>query len=765
MSLAASSVKKLRTQPLYNCNYNNHSYREAALSKIKKSLWKWRGLVAAPLSWGLIALLRYSGALQGLELAAFDTLMRMRLPQSPDPRIAIVGIDEEDIRRLNTDRFDDRIYAQLLEKLLAMNPRAIGLDIYRDVPREPGNAELTEIFNNYDQIIGIEKVLGEESWQKVAANPVLEAKNQIGANDVIPDHDGRIRRVFINLRSEGKTIPSLGTYLAILYLQAEGIETVDWEQEFPPFKSNDGGYVRAKDGGYQIILNYRGPSRQFEIVSLRDILEDRVDATWGSDRLILIGNVSESSNDLKYVPYTTNANTRMAGVEIHANLTSQIISTILDDYRVIKSWSEFHEWLWIGSWGLLGTVLVWCQREFLLRDVRSLLLILPTPALILISWWAFSLGYWIPLVPSLGALWFGQLAVIFYTAYKSNQIRSTFGRYLDPRVVTDLIENPDALKIGGEKQQITILVSDLRGFTATAEVSTPEKVIDVINYYFGEMATIISEYEGMIDEFLGDGILVLFGVPISQPDDAERAVACAVAMQTRLTQVNQALSQKYPGFSPLQMGIGINTGEVIVGNIGSEKRTKYGVVGNTINLTYRIESCTIGGQIYISEMTRQQVEKCGSKIEIYQSISKHFKGAKKPQTIYDVRSIKGNYNLSLDTTAEVFYPLEEPKVITYQILQGKDIDDHQFKATLEALSVNRAKIHGELAENQELPPALTNIMFSFCDRELGDSQQYIYAKILAEDRETQRLEIAFTSIPSEIKNNLDKLYQQLATNG
>jgi adenylate cyclase len=160
--------------------------------------------------------------------------------------------------------------------------------------------------------------------------------------------------------------------------------------------------------------------------------------------------------------------------------------------------------------------------------------------------------------------------------------------------------------MGGERRRITMLTSDIRGFTATAEKLPPEEVIKILNFYLGHMAEVITKYQGTIDEFMGDGILVLFGAPTHRNDDAQRSVACALEMELAMTPVNQQMTAW--GFAPLSMGIGINTGEVVVGNIGSEKRTKYGIVGNQVNLTYRIESYTTGGQILISENTLQEAE-------------------------------------------------------------------------------------------------------------------------------------------------------------
>jgi adenylate cyclase len=162
-------------------------------------------------------------------------------------------------------------------------------------------------------------------------------------------------------------------------------------------------------------------------------------------------------------------------------------------------------------------------------------------------------------------------------------IRETFGRYVSNEVVVSLLESPERLQLGGEKRKVTILTSDSRGFTSLAERLAPEQVVSIINRYLSTMVDIILQYQGTINEFIGDAILVIFGAPVSREDDARRAVACAVAMQLAMASVNAENGRE--GLSEVEMGIGIDTGEVVVGNIGSHKRTKYGVVGSCVNLT------------------------------------------------------------------------------------------------------------------------------------------------------------------------------------
>jgi adenylate cyclase len=225
---------------------------------------------------------------------------------------------------------------------------------------------------------------------------------------------------------------------------------------------------------------------------------------------------------------------------------------------------------------------------------------------------------------------------------RNNLIRQVFGRYLSDAVVGTLLDQPQGLQLGGERRTITILTSDLRGFSTLAERLPPEQVIDMLNLYLEDMAEVINQYQGTIDEFMGDGILVLFGAPIAQTDDALRAVACACAMQLTMGAVNEKLQALH--LPQIEMGIGINTGEVIVGNIGSEKRTKYGVVGSSVNLAYRIESFTSGGQILISEQTRQAV---GRNVQIAAEQRVHPKGFAQPVSVYEVYGVRGRYNLFL----------------------------------------------------------------------------------------------------------------------
>jgi adenylate cyclase len=268
------------------------------------------------------------------------------------------------------------------------------------------------------------------------------------------------------------------------------------------------------------------------------------------------------------------------------------------------------------------------------------------------------------------------------------------------------------------------------------------------------MADVITHYQGTIDEFMGDGILVLFGAPTARVDDAERSVACAVAMQLAMGPVNEQMKQL--GVSPLKMGIGINTGEVVVGNIGSIKRTKYGVVGSQVNLTYRIESYTTEGQIFISAST---LEAAGSSVKIDGEKHVQPKGIKEPIAIYDVGGIGGKYNLFLSKQEEVFLPLAEEIPMQYAVLDGKDISDTLSKGSLVKLSDNGAEVR---SENSVAP--LTNIKLNFLpSHNQSQASDDIYAKVLEKPAENGNFYIYFTALPPDIEAMLAHLYKSATT--
>jgi adenylate cyclase len=185
-------------------------------------------------------------------------------------------------------------------------------------------------------------------------------------------------------------------------------------------------------------------------------------------------------------------------------------------------------------------------------------------------------------------------------------IRATFGRYLSDEIVTEILERPEGLELGGDLREVTIMMSDIRGFTSICERLEPGQVVKMLNRYLGAMTDIIMAHNGTIDEFIGDAILAVFGAPQKRDDDADRAVSCALAMQQAMAEINSVNREE--GLPEISSGIALHSGDVIAGNIGSERRSKYGFVGHPMNLTARIEEVTAGGEILISDSTLDSLQ-------------------------------------------------------------------------------------------------------------------------------------------------------------
>ena len=268
---------------------------------------------------------------------------------------------------------------------------------------------------------------------------------------------------------------------------------------------------------------------------------------------------------------------------------------------------------------------------------------------------------------------------------RNKLLNETFGRYLSDDIVKELLDTPNGLALVGKKRSLTVMMSDLRGFTAMSEKMDPQKLITMLNHYLGEMTEIIEKRKGSIIEFLGDGIFAIFGAPLELENHASNAVAAAVEMQMRMEEINAW--NEAQGFPHLEMGIGINTGEVIVGNIGSEKRTKYGVVGSQVNLCGRIESYTVGGQILISPLTR---EMAGTDLEIAQEMEVFPKGVKEALVLSQVTGIGAPFNCTYAVEEDDFRPLEEQKVVEFALIQGKHADKQTAIGRLVAVSENGA---------------------------------------------------------------------------
>jgi sigma-B regulation protein RsbU (phosphoserine phosphatase) len=317
-------------------------------------------------------------------------------------------------------------------------------------------------------------------------------------------------------------------------------------------------------------------------------------------------------------------------------------------------------------------------------------------------------------------------------------IKATFGRYLSPDVVHALLTSPGGLRLGGELRDLTMLVSDLRGFSSMVARLDPHTVVQITNRYLERMIDVITRYGGTVDEFQGDGILAFFGAPLAASDDPERAVACAIAMQNAMAEVNA--EQHRLGLPELAMGIGINMGAVIVGNIGSEQRTKYGAMGSAINTAYRIESYTVSGQILISPELYARVH---DMVDVQGTIEVQFKGVEQPLTLYDIRGMAGPYRVALrDKPQETLTPLSVPLALTCYRLHGKAVSAVGIAGQMTAVGLASATVvlDGEVAVHDNLQVLLERP---------GHAAHEAYAKVLA--CTSSEAVLAFTMLTEDVQ--------------
>ena len=322
---------------------------------------------------------------------------------------------------------------------------------------------------------------------------------------------------------------------------------------------------------------------------------------------------------------------------------------------------------------------------------------------------------------------------------RNRVLQETFGRYLSDDVVKEILESPGGWKLGGQRQKLTVLMSDLRGFTAMSERMKPQDLINMLNHYFGEMYEEIERYRGTLIEFMGDGMLVVFGAPTWRENHASDAVAAAVGMQKRMEAVNR-WNLKH-GYEELAMGIGINSDEMILGNIGSEKRTKYGVLGAAVNLAGRIESYTTGGQILISPGTREAVRE---ELNVRQTLSVSPKGVGGEILLSDIAGIGAPYNLRLNVKYEALTTLPAPVPVRFARVEGKHTEDSWLEGSITAASEDEA-----LLDTGEALSALDNLLLK-----IGGN---LYAKVTQVEQGSCR--ITFTAKPPRFAEWFEQLIQ------
>ena len=359
---------------------------------------------------GLLGL-RQLGWLQPLELAAFDRMVQHSPNPGPDPRLVVVGITEADIQAQKRFPVSDRTVAQLLKLVKSYQPKAIGLDLLRDLPQEPGNRELlTEL--NAANVVAITNLGNADGSPTITPPPPKVPSDRIGFNDLVLDPDGVVRRNLLFADSQNATLYSFSLRLAMQYLVTQGITPVSdakdpnliqlGKAKLHPLENHSGGYQTIDARGYQLLLHYRGRTIARQ-VSLTEVLSGKTQPEWFKDKIVLIGTTAPNVKDVFFTPYsaTEPETAKLAGVLVHAQMLSQLLDAATGTRSLFSFWAEWVEIGWIVAWGTIGAGLAgWVQRPLLLGlgSVALLSLLLGT------GFCLFLWQVWVPLVaPALAA--------------------------------------------------------------------------------------------------------------------------------------------------------------------------------------------------------------------------------------------------------------------------------------------------------------------------------------------------------------------------
>ncbi|MFZ5447002.1 MAG: CHASE2 domain-containing protein [Myxococcota bacterium] len=471
------------------------------------------------------------------------------------------------------------------------------------------------------------------------------------------------------------------------------------------------------------------------------VKENGVDLSLLAGKHVLVGSTALAAADVRTSPLG-----EMPGVEHHATMLANLLHD--DFFRQAPRWSNA---LLIMLCALLAAAIgVSLSAGSGMVVTAVLLLAMLTGAFRLVA-----SGVFVPVVgPSsaIGVTWLlslvlGARATRLAQARAEKErefVRQTFGRYLTEQVVQELLGSPDGLRLGGQRRFVTIMMTDLRGFTSMCGTMEPENVVRLLNHYLEAMTKIIARYGGTIDEFIGDAILVVFGAPLELDQPEARAVACAVEMLNAMPDINRW--NVAHGLPEVEMGIGIHSGEVVVGNIGSELRAKYGIVGATINLTSRVESFTVGGQVLISEMTR---ERCANLLTIGSTQVVSPKGVKGTLTIHEVLAVGAPFDVRLLSAHEELRPPRVPLELRYAIVKGKVVAELEHVAHVEAIS----ELGVELRVAEQLAQ-LSDLQLRVVEGGVlrpGD----LYGKILRTNVRPNVVYLRLTSVPPELKPLLE----------
>ncbi len=574
----------------------------------------------------LFSLLQWQGFLSSWQTKITDNFF---LESKPSPEIVIAGIDSATLEKLGRWPIRRTYYAEAIENLEKAGVKTIGIDILFSEPSVGDDDKvLSETLKKYDNVI--QPVMVEfATKQKKGVYPQASktivplvgesfslGSGQYGHVNISPDQDKITRRVPLWVRNGNDTLASFDLQVLKNYNSAR------FDVFRPPTDTE--GKMR---------INFAGSPGTFPLLSFADIVSGNFDASKVKDKMVLFGITDVGIPDMQPTP--TSSAQPMFGVEIHANIIHTILTgQFLTEEKQSSALATI--WIFVLLLGLLVP---------LLRPFVSLTLALGGSFLyIIMATGLFEFeGLIISVVWPVLSILFTYLAIILYRAIfeerKAKEIKGAFGKYVSSAVLQDILGHPEKLQLGGEKREMTVMFSDIRGFTTLSEKLKPEELVRLLNAYLDAMTKIVLANGGVLDKYIGDAIMAFWNAPIDQKNHEILACKTALEMTKSLAKFNEEFTrpQQLP---EIKIGVGINTGEMIAGNMGSSLRFDYTVIGDAVNLSSRLEGTNkeYGTEIIISESVYGQVK---SEFVCRQLDLIRVKGKVEPIMIYEVLGEKG----------------------------------------------------------------------------------------------------------------------------
>jgi class 3 adenylate cyclase/CHASE2 domain-containing sensor protein len=561
----------------------------------------------------IVALLMIAGFLDAYESKISDAFYT---PSNTSDEIVIVAIDDYSFQKLGMlSSWSRNYYAQVIENLNQSS--VIGIDVIFDLATDTENdTKLANSFKTNNIVLAM--MYTEFSF----IDGELYGESLLKPNTVLGTLGEDFNAGFVNLYTDLDGVTRSFTP------HISGIENHD---HFSMVVVEEFTGRTPDRGSSRMLINYFAEPGGYEYVPFFDVYNSTIDPSYFKGKIVLIGVTSPLEHDDYIVPISDQA---MPGVEIHANLVQSLLTR---DYIYYQDDASAIGVIFLFAF--LGGILLFRFR----MHIATVLL-----AVLAIVYVFFSVYYIFPssglimniLFPLLAIVMvYIALVVIYYrTEVRSRKwITSVFGKYVSPVVIDNLIKNPDKLNLGGEKRNITIFFSDIRGFTPISERLEPEELVHLLNEYLTEMTSIIRKNQGLVDKFMGDAIMAFWGAPLDQPDHAERACSSSLEMIDKLKELQK--KWKKEGIPSFDIGIGLNSGEAIVGNMGSSNRFDYTAMGDNVNIASRLEGLNknYGTNIIISENTYKMVK---DKFKTRKLDVVQVKGKKKSIIIYELLSKK-----------------------------------------------------------------------------------------------------------------------------